>query len=202
MHLVAFCRKARRTTASTTTRPSRSTPRKRENYPAVFKIASKSAHLKSQVFEVRWAPQGQRGGGGSTTTRPSRSTPRKRENYPAVFKIASKSAHLKSQVFEVRWAPQGQRGGGAPRCVLCGDRMVTPAGLNPIELASCPFLGSRYDWLKICMDWVGDKPRGRKYSRCLRPHRDGLRLVALELKRRRKFGHLDGELTWRATGLP
>ena len=39
-------------------RPSRSTPRKRENYRAVFKIASKSARLKSQVFEVRGATQG------------------------------------------------------------------------------------------------------------------------------------------------
>ena len=27
---------------------------KRENYPAVFKIASKSARLKSQGFELRW----------------------------------------------------------------------------------------------------------------------------------------------------
>ena len=32
-------------------------PRKRDNYPAVFKIASKSARLKGQVFELRWGPR-------------------------------------------------------------------------------------------------------------------------------------------------
>ena len=36
--------------------------RKRENYPAVFKIASKSARLKSQGFELRWGPRKDRNG--------------------------------------------------------------------------------------------------------------------------------------------
>ena len=35
---------------------------RRENYPAVFKIASKSARLKSQVFELRWGPRKDRSG--------------------------------------------------------------------------------------------------------------------------------------------
>jgi hypothetical protein len=57
--------------------------------------------------------------------------------------------------------------------------------------------------LKLHEDGVRSKARGSKSRGCLRANRDGLRLIAIERKRRRKLGsHLDGEFTWRPTGLP
>ena len=57
-------------------------------------------------------------------------------------------------------------------------------------------LGRRPNGLKICMHWVGDKPR--KFG----THRDSLRLIALVCERRREFCHIERELTRRATALP
>jgi hypothetical protein len=64
-------------------------------------------------------------------------------------------------------------------------------------------LGRGPNRMKICMHWVGDKPRRCKERfRFLGTHRDSLRLIALVRERRRKFRHIERELTRRATALP
>ena len=93
-------------------RPSRSTPRKRENHPAVFKIASKSARLKSRVFELRWGPRKDRRDPGAFSASNS-------------FQIAQRAARLRSIMRESRTY-------GSVRG--CSRLPAAPGGMGPRDV--------------------------------------------------------------------